>query len=165
MANVHSFEQLAAFLSQNQIPHTVDVAHTLIEVPARAAPLPGNLVMKFHRHMPFINIIQFMVNDVPPARVHDLETAIIRLNCLYEVPGFGLDHDTRRLYYRLAVPIFPPDGINPLVLNELGKGVVKAAREFYDAFQAVLAGRPGTQMDAILAEIAAQRKASQSPPS
>lgn len=146
MANLTKFEQLVAFLNENKFPHKVDVAQQVVELPSNAAPLPGNLYVKWEKTVPFLQVIHFMIEDVPEDRVRELETAIVRLNNLLEVGGFGFDHATRRLYCRLTAPAFPNDGIDPVTLNQLGTGCVRNAREFYDALRAVVDGMPGDQI-------------------
>ncbi len=163
-ANLRTFEELVAFLVKQQFPHTVDPANRIVQLPSKAAPLPGNLMIKWHAHMPFIQIVHYMIENVPETRVRALETALCRLNHLYEVPCFGLDHDARRLYYRITMPVFPTDGLNPTTLNALGQGCVKAAREFLEPLSMIVNGRPGEEMDAVLAEVSKARAPGQAPP-
>jgi hypothetical protein len=151
-----SFAQLVQFLTDNHFPHAVDPAHQIVELPSKAAPLPGNLILQWSTTVPFLQIVHFMLGDVPADRVPALEDALVRMNNLYEVPGFGYEHKNRRLYYRLAVPVLPDDGISPTTLNALGQGVVKAGKEFLEPLKAVIAGRGGDEIEAIIVEMKKQ---------
>src|SRR5262249_45665839 len=127
MAVVLSFEQLLQFLVDNKVPHNRDLERQLIELPSNAAPLPGNRYLRWEKSVPFLQIIHFMIENVPVDRIRELETAIIRLDNKLEVGGFGFDHDMRKLYCRLVVPVYPHDGLNPMTLDKLTHGVVSNA--------------------------------------
>jgi hypothetical protein len=157
MANtIKTFHELAAFLTENKVPHAIEPATQVIELATSSPPLPGNLFLKWSTTVPFLQIVQFMA-EVPEGRIRDIESAMVRLNHSYEVPCFGFDKERRRLYYRLAVPVF--EGITPNAINVLTSGCINAAKEFLEPFKMVIDGRPGDEMDAVLAEVAASRKA------
>jgi len=163
-ASITSFDQFVKFLTDNKFPHKLDAARQVVELPSKGAPLPGNLYIRWEKTVPFLQIIHFMVDGVPADRVREVEAAMARLNNKLEVGGFGFDHDNRRLYCRLTIPVFPPEGINPMTLNQLGHGVVRNAKEFLDAFQQVIDGKPGDQIAEIYEAIAKQRRAAASGP-
>ncbi|HKA89705.1 MAG TPA: hypothetical protein VKE22_18710 [Haliangiales bacterium] len=149
-----TFQELLAFLVDNKFPHAADPATQVIELPSKAAPLPGNLFIRWETKIPFLQIIHLMIEGVPPERIPDVETAIAILNNAVELPGFGLDHANRRLYCRFTVPAFPPEGISPATLNRLGTICVAQARDFLPAFQAVVGGQPGNQIIRLAQEAA-----------
>lgn len=147
MATLHSFAELLKYIEDAKIPYHKNADAQLIELPSNASPpLSGNLFIKWERSVPFLQLIQFMVDDVPADRVRELETAIVRLDNQLEVGGFGFDHERRRLYCRLTVPAFPADGVTWAALDQLAAGVVRNGKEFVDAFKEVLAGKPGDQI-------------------
>lgn len=164
MAAVHNFEELVTFLNENKVQFRHDSAQQVIELPSQSPPLVGNLYMRWEKSVPFIQVIQFMVENVPADRVREVETAIARLNNTLEVGGFGIDHAQRRLYCRMTVPCFQPDGINPIAINQLGNGIVRNALEFLDVFQAIIGGKPGDQVVEIYKEISAKRAGGPPPP-
>lgn len=159
MAMIQSFEQFVKFLGDNKVPNRVDAERQIVELPSKGAPLPGNLLIKWEKQIPFLQIIHFMIENVPADRVRDIETAIIRLDNRLEVGGFGFDHTTNRLYNRLTVPVMPPDGINPMAINQLGTGVVRSAKEFLDVFQEIVGGMSGEKAIELVEMVAAKRKA------
>lgn len=65
---------------------------------------------------------QYLLDDVPADRLTELERAVTRVNHHLEVPGFGLDHLRRRVYFKLAAPVFA--GIDTDTLNRLAKGAL-----------------------------------------
>lgn len=152
MQGLVDFEQFMNFLEVNKFPHSVNREQQLVEIPSKAAPLPGNLYVKWEPRLPFLQLIQFMINDVPEARIADLETAIVRINCALEIPGFGFDHRRRRLFCRLTVPVFAPEGITPTAFHRLGQACVGNAKELYPAFKAVVDGEPGAEIERIAME-------------
>jgi hypothetical protein len=162
MSVVQNFEQLVKFLNDNKVPNKVDVERQVIEMPSKGAPLPGNLYVKWEKSVPFIQIIHFMIESVPADRVREVETAVVRLDNQLEVGGFGFDHSHNRLYVRLTVPVFPSDGLNPMTLNQLGHGVVRNCKEFLEAFQEVIGGKPGADIVSIYEAIVLKRKAATS---
>lgn len=149
------FNALVTFLEANKYPFRANKDAQLVELPSNASPpLSGNLIIKWEKHMPFFSIIHFMIDNVPADRIADVETAITRLNCKLEVPGFGFDHSSNRLFFRLVVPVMAPLGVPAVAFNELGKGCVKEAKELYPSLKAVVDGRPGSQILEIVGEIA-----------
>lgn len=159
---VQSFDQFVKFLGDNKVPNRVDAERQIIELPSKGAPLPGNLLIKWEKQVPFLQIIHFMIENVPADRIRELETAIIRLDNRLEVGGFGFDHTSNRLYNRLTVPVIPPGGIDPMGISQLGHGVVRSAKEFLEVFQEIVGGKPGDQVFALLDAIVAKRKAAAS---
>jgi hypothetical protein len=159
MERLKQLDDLIKFMDANHFPYQLDAANRTVELPSKGAPLPGNLYVKWYAHMPLVQFVHFLAEGVPDDRVGAIEKAIVRLNNLYEAPGFGFDHQGRRLYYRMSVPVFPDEGISPVAFNAIGRGCVLAAKEFLAAFQAVLDGRPGEEIGTIVRELVTARSA------
>jgi len=157
------FGALVSFLESNKFPHAVNREAQLVELPSNAAPLPGNLIVKWEKKLPFFSMIQFMIENVPEDRVRDVETAITRLNCALEIPGLGFDHTTRRVFFRLVIPVLAPNGISPAAFNQLGQGCVKQAKDLYPGLNAVVGGRPGDQILSFAGEATAAARAEDGP--
>ena len=157
MPGLTTFDQLLSFLAENKFPHAVDRAHQVVELPSKAAPLPGNLLIRWETRLPFVQFIQFMIDDVPAARLPDLEAAVARINCALELPGVGIDHARSRLFFRLTMPVFAPEGIAPTTFHRMGQACVAQARDLYDAFKAVVDGQPGAEIERIAREKRAAR--------
>jgi len=149
MRGLTSFEDLVAFVTTHKVPHKLDRDLQVVELPSNDTTLPDVLYVRWEKHIPFVTMIQFALVDLPVSRITDLEHAIVVLNNKLDVPGFGLDGASRRLYNRLAIPVLPPDGIDPMMLNQLGMGCVKQAHQFAPAFRAVAQGRSGSDILAL----------------
>jgi hypothetical protein len=156
------YEGLVGFLEQNRFPHAANPALRTVEIPSKAAPLSGNLLVKWEPNLPLLQLVQFMIDDVPEGRIADLETALVRLNCVLELPGFGFDHARRRLFCRLTIPVFPPEGITPGAFHRLAQTCVNHAKEMYPSFLAVVEGAPGDQIARLVQENAVRAAAAQS---
>jgi len=159
MQGLVTFEQLMKFLKDNNVPHKANVELQIVGLPSKAAPLGEDLWIKWEKKVPFIQMIQHMIEDVPEDRYRDVEAAIARLNCALEIPGVTLDHGSHRISLRLAVPVFPPEGISPLTFHQLGQGCVSHAKEFYPALKAVVDGEKGENIVEIVQGLARAAKA------
>src|SRR5262249_36551578 len=159
MAAITTFEQLLAFLDHNRIEYRADAPRLTVEVPSNATPLPGNLFVKWDAKLPVVQLVHFMIDDVPEERMGELEAAVARVNHRVESSGFGLDHERRRLYCRSTVPNYPPEGINPMTLNRIATGRVRGARELLEAFREVVGGKAGAEVLEIHRVIVQARRA------
>lgn len=157
------FASLVTFLETNQIPHAVNREAQLVELPSKAAPMPGNLIIKWEKTKHVVSMIQFMFDDVPADRLRDIETAIVRINCAIEMPGIGFDHARSRIFYRVVAPVLPPEGITPASFNQLGQACVRLAKDLYPSFKAIIEGRAGDQIMSFASDMAATAQASEKP--
>lgn len=147
MPLVHTYDELVKLLTEEKVTFRTDAETQVVELASgKTPPLLGNIYVRWEKAVPFIQLIQFMVDDVPAERVHEVETAIVRLNNTLEVGGFGFDHSNRRMYCRLTLPVFAEIGIEADVIQKICNGVVRNALEFLDAFKAVIADQPGEQV-------------------
>lgn len=151
MPTLTSFDELASLLERDKTKHAIDRQHQVIELPTDAPPLPGNLYLRWEKHAPFVQLIHGVILDVPAPRVLDIERACAVLNNAIVLPGFGLDENSRRLYYRVVVPVFPPQGIEAEVLQRIVEGTIRTARQYQPAFMAIVAGRSGGDIVEIVA--------------
>jgi hypothetical protein len=162
---LHTFEELIGYLKSQNLVRQADSKRQIVEVPSQGAPLPGNLLIKWEKDLPFINIVHFMIEKIPADRLSELESAIARVNNKLELAGFYIDHDSMRLYARLIVPVLPPHGIEATDLNTLGGICVRSGQEFRDTFQAVVDGRPGAEASQIYRALAEKKRAAAGQPS
>jgi hypothetical protein len=147
MRRLTTFDELVAFVTENKLPHKLDREGRVLELPSNDETVPGDLHMRWEAHLPFVTLIQFVIMDVPAARIADVERAIVILNNKLDFGTFGMDEPSRRLYHRVTVPVH--EGIEPTVLNQFGFGCVKQARQYAPAFRAVVDGKPGADILAI----------------
>jgi hypothetical protein len=153
---VTSFADLITLLNETKTPHRADLQRQVVEIPTTAPPLTGPMVVRWEKALPYAQIIQVMVEGVPPARVGDVEHAICRANNTVALPGFGYAVDQGFIYMRLCVPIYE-DGMSTSGFRRQMASTLSNARQFASPFQKVVHGEPG---DRILALAVAEATAS-----
>ena len=156
MTVVHTFDEFVASLEAMKVPHRAILATREVELQGGTS-LPGPISFRWEKNVPFVTVRQYLLDDIPAERIPDLERAVTRVNHHLEVPGFVLDHLRRRVYFKLAAPVFT--GIDVDTLNRLAKGVLANAKEFAASFQAVVNGRPGENIAEIYKDYAQSRDA------
>jgi hypothetical protein len=156
MTVVHSFDALVDALTNLGVAHRAVVEAREIELQVPGG-LPGPLTIRWEKSVPFVSVYQHVLDDLPAARMGELETAVTRVNHHLEVPGFGLDHDQRRLYFRSSAPAFA--GVEVDTLNRLARGVLANAKEFAASFAAIVSGRAGLEIAEIYKGYAQSREA------
>jgi len=154
MERFANFDQFATFLQQNNIPHKLDRDLGLVELVVNAPPLPNFIYVKWDKNFPIVTFVQMMIQNVPPARIQDLEAAASRLNTLMEIGGFCYDYEQNRVFSRFTVPLF--DGISATAFQRTFELVVKNARGFLPLFQKVVDGAPGIEIERLAREHAAE---------
>ncbi|HKA89674.1 MAG TPA: hypothetical protein VKE22_18545 [Haliangiales bacterium] len=140
---IKSFDELVAALQGANVPHQASAANQTIEVRTGAAALGGSLFLRWERQLPYVQIIQPMIQNVPAARVPAVEAAIGRLNNVAVLAGLGLDYASNLLYFRVTARILPPDGLRSDMLQALMQGVVVNAGEFLEPLRRVVGGAAG----------------------
>jgi len=154
-----TFDELVNLLVKDNTNHRLDRENQAIELPQKMPGLPGSLYLRWEKELPFVQLIQMSLVEIPQARVADVERAIVILNNKIEMPGFGLDEAVRNLYFRVVVPVVPPHGIDAEALYQLAQGTVRNAKLYQAAFKAVVDGTSGGDIVALAqASIAAQGK-------
>jgi hypothetical protein len=141
ITRIASFQDFLAVLVEAQVPHQIDPEALVAEI-----QLPGgNLFVRWEKTLPYAQIIQPMVRDVPAARLAEVEHAICRANNFVPVPGFGFEYQRGFIYMRLCVPMYA-EGMLVQSFNRQMKAVVQNAKEFTSAFKKVVEGAPGEQL-------------------
>lgn len=144
-----SFDDLANLLARDKTNHRIDRETQAIELPTNDPSLPGNLYIRWDKQLPFVQLIQMSLLDIPEARIADVERAIVVLNNEIEMPGFGMDEAARRLYFRVVVAVVPPHGVDADTMYQLAQGTVRNARLYQPAFKAVVDGKSGGDIVAL----------------
>ena len=76
---------------------------------------------------------------VPRERLGAVESAIVRLNHALALPGFGLDHESRRLYFREVLPI-TAEGVSPTDVQALFRAMVRTSLDLLGPIQRIIDG-------------------------
>lgn len=143
---VRSYEELLGLFVKLGVAAQPDNSHHDIALASRGR-LPASVVLRWEQKVPFVTVRQTVLEDIPHDRMADITTAVARANHHLPVLGFGIDSQRHALYYRVAVPAF--DGVDSDLLNTVSRGVLRTCEEFVDAFQAVVNGRSGVDIEEI----------------
>lgn len=138
-ARLHSFEQLLAVLDHDQVLHQTDLAAQTVSVPTRRAQGEGLMVMRWQDREGVLQLVHALPLVVPDGSVAAIESAITRLNHALALPGFGLDHENRRLYFRAVLPI-TAGGVSPADVQALFRAMVRTSLDLLPPLRRVLDG-------------------------
>lgn len=101
----------------------------------------------------FPQIFQIMIVDLLGDQLTQLEAAVTRLNFTLEIPVFELVHSRRVLQARIAIPVFEPEGLTLRAFEGLRHGCVVFAKTYLPAFQQVVKGAPGAEIEKLVAAL------------
>ena len=102
---VASPEDVFALLAADGVPHRVDAEHGQVLIPTRLGSEDAVLTLRWASADGLLQLFQDMGEVVAQPQIAAVEEAITRLNHAMPVPGFGLNPEQGRLYYRLTVPL------------------------------------------------------------
>lgn len=156
MGTIRTFADLVCALEARTVAHQARPRARLVELPS-PADLPGPVTIAFAPRARFVTVRQGLFDHLAVDRLPELEAAVARINHHVDAPGFALDHLRRRLYARMALPLF--DGIDADHLGHVTRAVVASASEFQPSFGAVIAGRPGRDIAQIYKQFSHARRA------
>ena|SRR6266487_3473229 len=139
---IKSYDELLGTLRTNNVPHQANPANQTIEIRTAADAFGNVLYVRWEKQLPFVQIIQPMIQNVPANRVQAVEAAMGRINNAAVFAGLGFDYPTHLLYFRITLPILP-DGVRSDMLQALLQGAVINAGEVAEAMRRVVAGAPG----------------------
>jgi len=142
IARLTKFDDLIAYLQENNVPHKPDAASSSVELPVASPADAGTIFVRWEKDLPYVQVIYPFVGSVPDARVPDVESAIVRVNNTIKLPGFGYEHGNHIIYMRLCVQLYD-EGISATSFQRQVFAVLQNAREFAAAFRDVVAGAPG----------------------
>jgi len=142
---IASFSDFITLLNETNTPHRADPERQTVEIPTTAPPLTGSLVVRWERKLPYVQVIQPMVQGVSRERRPEVEHAICRANNGIPLPGFGYAHDHDFIYMRLCVPMYEEGMLAQSFRKQLAS-VVSNAQQFIGPFQKVIQGEPGERI-------------------
>jgi hypothetical protein len=145
LERVTNFDDLLAFLGEEQAAFRHDAAAQIVQLPTSSGAADGSLFIRWERHVPLVQLVAPMIHDVPDERVHELEDAVCRVNHAVLLPGFGYDFAKRFLYFRLTLAR-DDEGIRAALLRKMLFAVVNNARDYLAPFRAIVAGEPAARI-------------------
>lgn len=137
--NLHTFQQLLAVLDRDGVLHQTDLNLQTASIPTRRPQGEGLMVLKWQEREAVLQLVHALPILVPEERLSAVEGAIARLNHALALPGFGLDHETRRLYFRCVLPIGAA-GVNPADVQALFRAMVRTSLDLVPPLRRVVDG-------------------------
>ena len=146
---LRSFDDLIALMNRDGVFHQVHAEDKSVRIPTEKRALDGVLIIRWQDRDNVLQFIHPMPFEVPPERSAAVERAITRINHALALPGFGYNHDTRLLYFRIAAPLLP-DGVSETLVAAVFRAAVRTASDFYLALQRVACD--GANPDSVVAD-------------
>lgn len=135
---LRSYDELVAFLAKANVPHQADAANFAVQVATKPPALPLPVFVRWEQKIPYIQIMQQLSPPIPDDKLREVETAIVHVNDVAMIPGFGFSYANKVIYYRLCIPAY--DGVNPDDLDKAMTAVLNNAVQLQNAFRAVVEG-------------------------
>jgi hypothetical protein len=142
LKQIASFADLVKELEAGGAPHKADAERQTIEMRTGADALGNMVYLRWEKVLPFIQIIQPMISNVPEDRIPHVETAVVRVNALSTVAGLSFDHKGRSILFRITAPVLV-DGIRSDLLQSYIHGAVVSAGQLLAAMQQIVKDAPG----------------------
>jgi hypothetical protein len=152
------FESLVEFLEQEKVPHQVDLDNQKIIFPTKFKTLESELLILWDIKNSLIQCIHLLPFEVPETRITAAESAITWINHELMLPGFGLNHERRFLYYRLSLPLRDDASISAEEFQQLVQTCIRTAADFYSPLLKVVFENMNPSL---VLDIAASQKSSE----
>lgn len=154
---LNSFEDLKALFTSKNIPFHADDTRSALEIPTYIRNEPMSAVLLWDPRATLFHVIQPLPIDVPQDREGEVMKAVVRINHSLVLPGFGYDHEQRRLYFRWVVPRELDGPLHEQSLDRAIRTVLETCRDFIDPLRAVATGP--TPASEVVAMATRQREA------
>ena len=142
---LRSFDDLTAFLDSKKVPYRGDKNAGVIELATAPPALPYSVVVRWDTKVPFIQVMQPLTTPVPADRVKDLESAIVRLNDIAMIPGYGYSYQLNVVYYRFAAPRYDNEIGSDTLDRAIGL-VISQAAQVEPAIKKIVGGESGEKV-------------------
>jgi hypothetical protein len=126
-----NFESLTDFFDKESLPYQVDKDNQKVLLPTKFHALESELLILWDKDSSLIQCIHPLPFQVPESRIAAAESAISWINHVLMLPGFGLNHASRFLYYRLSIPRREDGAISVKELQQLVQTAISTAADFY----------------------------------
>lgn len=133
---VRSYGQLIELLRRDQVTHQLDPNEQVITIPTRRDHDEGVALLRWQDRDGVLQVIHTLPVTVPAERVAAMESAVTRLNHALALPGFGLNHQTGTLYFRVTLPVAAA-GVSPQDLQSVFRAAVRTAFDMLPALRRV----------------------------
>jgi hypothetical protein len=145
-----SFQDLTRFFVAEGVPFRCDEAAQMVELPTRSPPLVGTMAVLWRTGDHLVHFVHLLPFESPVERLAVVEAAVARINHVLAFPGFGIDHEKRRAYFRVVMPrIAGDDSLDSRVIGPTISMVINTTRDFWTPLAQVAIH--GASPDGILA--------------
>ena len=104
---VTNFDELVQILERDKINHKANKEESYAIVPINKGGLQAAQVIRWAANDGVVHFIQVIPLKFEKEQIPAIESAMIRLNHSYPVPGLGMNHENNTPYFRLTVPLLP----------------------------------------------------------
>ncbi len=104
---VTSLQELVEILKAEKIEHQANIPEQYVVIPVKRGGLNSAQVIRWAARDGFVHFIQVIPVQIPDENLTVVESAMVRINHSYPVPGLGMNHDNNTTYFRFTVPILP----------------------------------------------------------
>lgn len=140
MARVEDFAGLVKILQGDKINHEANVKEQYAVVPINKGGLKSAQVIRWAGKDGVVHFIQVIPLKIPAENLAAFESAMVRLNHSFPVPGLGMNHDNMTPYFRLTVPLQPRGHILENEVKEYFSFCVNQSIQFYPTLAAIAKG-------------------------
>lgn len=134
---VESLEDFVEILKADKVNHQANIEDQYVVVPVNKNGLKAAQVIRWAAKDGVVHFIQVIPmkfsDDVIPA----VESAMVRLNHSYPIPGLGMNHENNTPYFRLTVPLQPRNYLLDVEVKEYFSFCVNQAVNFVPTLAAV----------------------------
>ncbi|TWT40135.1 hypothetical protein KOR42_49830 [Thalassoglobus neptunius] len=140
-SQIKSLENLMQFFQRIGINSQADLEQGFIAIPVKKEAFDAVHVVRWATSDGVVHFIQVIPLKVAPERIGALESAIVRLNHSYPVPGLGFNHETGTLYFRMTVPFAPAGYLTEQETQEYFGYCINQAYQFVPTLTELVEGR------------------------
>lgn len=135
---LQNYDELLAYLRTQGSAFTEVRAHHAVELPTYAPPVEGTLVILWSPDPQLVQLIHPLPFAVPPERVSAVEGALLRLNHVLALPGFGYNYATAHVYFRLVLPRQPSGQIAEEDIGRAASTVMTTLRNYWVPLRSII---------------------------
>ncbi len=107
LKKVTSLDGLVEILKGEKIEHQANIPEQYVVIPVKRGGLNSAQVIRWAARDGFVHFIQVIPIQIPAENLSAVESAMVRINHSYPIPGLGLNHENNTTYFRFTVPILP----------------------------------------------------------
>jgi hypothetical protein len=134
---ITDFPSLVQALQTDGASIHADAAAGTIQIPLGEDWIQSVLWLRWDPEHTLLHIMLPLPEPIPCERLSSIESLIAHVNHRLVVPGFGLDHEHSRAYFRLTVPRGEGGLLVFSEVRKLLRTTVETTRDFAPVFRAV----------------------------